>query len=213
MKLLRDPMLLFLACLSLGWGVHRGNQPPKALPASVSQATFSAARARTLLRDLYPDRQAHVSGSPENAALRDRIVSVLKRIGYRPEVQRRFHCKPDIGRCGPVENIMAVSKGTSSDGAILLTAHYDSAWAGPGIADDGAGVAAVLEIARMARLQPEFAHDVIILLTDAEEQGLLGADAFVRHHPLFPSVRAVINLEARGASGPSIANSAQWPTV
>jgi len=203
MNILRDPLVLVLAVLLLGWGIYDAGQPPKPLPANVSDASFSAVRARALLRELYTDNQPHVSGSPQNAALRDRIVSVFRRFGYQPEIQRSFHCRPEIGACSPLENIVAVNKGAASSGAILLTAHYDSSWAGPGLADDGAGVATVLEIARMAKQQPEFAHDVIFLLTDAEEQGLLGADIFAREHPMFGMVRSVINLEARGASGPS----------
>jgi len=204
MNILRDPVLLLLAFALLGWVVYETEQPPKALPASVHDTAFSALRAHSLLREMYPDNQPHESGSARNRALRKRIVSILRRFGYQPEIQSRFHCRADIGRCSPVEDIVAVRKGTKSGGAVLLTAHYDSVPAGPGVGDDGSGVAAVLEIARMAHLQEELTHDLVILLTDAEEQGLLGADAFARHHPLFDSVRAVINLEARGVSGPSM---------
>jgi len=203
MNILRDPLVLIVVALLLGWGVYDAGQPPKPLPANVSDASFSAGRARSLLRELYPDNQPHVSGSPQNAALRERIVYIFKRFGYQPEIQKRLHCRPEAGICSPVENIITVHKGADSDSAILLAAHYDSSWSGPGAADDGAGVAAVLEIARMVKQQPEFAHDVIFLLTDAEEQGLLGADAFAREHPMFGKVRSVINLEARGMSGPS----------
>lgn len=203
MNLLREPIFLLVASLLLGWGVYAGSQPPVPLRAGAPETVFSAVRAEVLLRELYPDNEPHVSGSPQNAAMRDRIVALLERFGYEVEIQKTFHCKAEFGHCSPVENILAVRKGARDNGAILLTAHYDSAWAGPGVADDGAGVAAVLEIARLATTQPEFSNDVIFLITDGEEQGLIGADAFATQHALFPTVRAVINLEARGSSGAS----------
>jgi hypothetical protein len=85
----------------------------------------------------------------------------------------------------------------------LLAAHYDSVPAGPGAADDAAGVAAVLEIAHILSARPT-RHPVILLLTDGEEAGLLGALLFVRQHSLAHRVKAAVNLEGRGDSGPSL---------
>jgi len=204
MTLLRDPAVLLLLCVLLAWGVYSGLQPPQPLPAETENSVFSAERAEILLHSLYFENLPHVSGSEQNAVLRDRILAMLETFGYEPEVQSRFHCRPEIGSCSPLENIVAVRKGEKQGSAILLTAHYDSTWAGPGVADDGAGVAAVLEIARMLASAPSLEHDLIFLFTDAEELGLLGADAFAKHHELFANVRFVINLEARGAGGPSI---------
>ena len=210
MNLWRDPVVVLLVSILLGWGIWTGSQPPKPLGAEVADTRFSGARAEVLLNQLYPDDEPHVAGSPENIALRDRIVALLTSWGYAPEIQSRFQCRPEETMCSPVDNIIAVKKGTGTSPAapngktLLLVAHYDSTWAGPGIADDGSGTVAVLEIARMVSVSEEFGHDVIFLLTDAEEQGLLGAEAFVKQHPLFATVGALINLDARGASGPSM---------
>ena len=124
-------------------------------------------------------------------------------MGFEPEVQSRFHCNPHFGSCANIENVIAVLPGTIGEDAVMVTAHYDGSWAGPGAADDGAGVASIIEIARMAAQAGEFRNDLVFLLTDAEEQGLIGAHAFAEHHPLFSKVKAVINLEARGVTGPS----------
>jgi hypothetical protein len=204
MNLLREPFFLLLASVLLGWGVYSGGEPAKIRPADRPDFVFSAPRATMLLRELIPDNTPHVSGSAENAAVRDRLVAILKRFGYKPQVQGGFFCRPEIGRCSPADNVVAVLPGSQSGRALLLTAHYDSSWAGPGAADDGAGVAAVLEIARMAALEHSYKHDLIFLFTDAEEQGLIGAAAFAKENPLFQGVQGVINLEARGAGGPSI---------
>ena len=42
-------------------------------------------------------------------------------------------------------------------------------------------------------------NDIIILFSDAEELGLLGAQAFVEHHPWAKNIGLVLNFEARGS--------------
>jgi hypothetical protein len=83
-------------------------------------------------------------------------------------------------------------------------AHYDSVEAAPGAADDGAGIAAILETVRSLRAGAPLVRDVIVLFTDGEEPGLLGAAAFVREHPWAKDAAVVLNFEARGTSGRSL---------
>ncbi|MDB5457089.1 MAG: peptidase, partial [Caulobacter sp.] len=71
----------------------------------------------------------------------------------------------------------------------------------PGAADDAAGVAAALEVARALQAAGPHARDVIFLFTDGEEAGLLGADAFFKRDPLRGHVGVVVNMEARGDGG------------
>jgi hypothetical protein len=200
---LRHPVSLLLISLLIMFGVLRSYTPPSPVGADAPDVVFSALRAEAILRDLLPENLPHVSGSPYNTVVRNRVVSHLESAGYEAQFQSRFHCNPMFGSCSPVENIIAVKPGSEGKYAVLLTAHYDSGWAGPGAADDGAGTSAILEIARMSADFPPFKNDIIFLLSDSEENGLIGADAFVEHHPLFGKVKAVINLEARGATGPS----------
>jgi hypothetical protein len=200
---LRHPISLLLIALLILSGVLRTFSTPAPVDADAPDVVFSADRADAILRDVLAEKLPHVAGSPRNAVVRNRILAHLGAAGYATETQSRFHCNPMSGGCSPVDNVIAVKPGVEGKHAILLTAHYDSSWAGPGAADDAAGVAAVLEIARMAADFPAFDNDVIFLLTDAEEGGLIGADAFARHHALFARVKAVINLEARGVAGPS----------
>ena len=86
----------------------------------------------------------------------------------------------------------------------MLTAHYDSVPAGPGVSDDLTAVAAALEIARLLKAGPPLRNSVLFLLDDGEEQGLLGARAFAESSPDAESVGAMVNLEARGTAGPSL---------
>lgn len=200
---LRHPISLLLICALVLLGVLRSYSTPAPLDAGAPDVVFSADRAEAILRELLSEKLPHVAGSPYNSVIRNRVVAQLEASGYAPEIQSRFHCNPLYGTCSPVDNIVAVKPGAVGKHAVLLTAHYDSGWAGPGAADDGAAVAAILEIARMAADFPPFDNDVIFLFSDSEENGLIGADAFAEHHPLFARVKAVINLEARGVSGPS----------
>ena len=103
-----------------------------------------------------------------------------------------------------VENIHARIEGINPTGHVVLVAHYDSVPRGPGAADDGAGVAAILEIARAITSGSAPRNDIDIVFTDAEEPWLLGAQAFVRDSHLDPRRSVVLNLEARGTSGPAM---------
>jgi hypothetical protein len=191
--------------LILGILLSLGLRPPPARPAIAPEDEFSAERAIGILQHLLAEGVPHPVGTPANFVVRDRIIERLTSYGYAVDVQRTFACRAHGGMCAPVENIITRLPG--SDGAaraVMLTSHYDSRGAGPGAADAGAAVAAILEVARIIRSEAPFHNDVILLLTDGEEAGLLGAEAFVAEHPWAADVGVVINLEARGTSGPSI---------
>jgi len=174
-------------------------------PSGAARTAFSVEHAFATLSRLLQEQRPHTTGSPENAVVRDRILAELKSAGYAPEVQAAFQCDTAARNpgCTAVENIVAVHKGTGDGKAVLASDHYDSVPAGPGISDDGAGVAVVLELARAFAARTT-RNDVIFLLTDGEETGLRGARAFADHHPLMPRVGVVVNFDARGASGASM---------
>ena len=81
-------------------------------------------------------------------------------------------------------------------------AHHDSVWGSPGAADDGAGVASILETVRAIKAsgQPP-QRDLMMLLTDGEELGLEGAKAFFASDPRRGHVGVIVNLETRGGGG------------
>ncbi len=101
-----------------------------------------------------------------------------------------------------VHNVIGRLRGTgAARGAVLLAAHYDSVPAGPGASDDGFGVAVLLETARALTALPKMPHDVLFLFSDAEEEGLLGAQAFVADGNARAEVGVVLNFDARGSHG------------
>ncbi len=199
--------LLALAGIALllgsTWLAYR---PPAPRDSSAPPGVFSAYRTRLILEDLVGGGIPHPIGSPANAQLRGRLVERLAALGYEIELQSGFSCND--GTCGRPVNIIARLSGESglagAQDTVLLTAHYDSVPAGPGASDDGVGVAALLEMARILAARPRAAHPIVLLLTDGEEAGLLGALLFVREHPLAKQVAAAVNMEARGTSGPGM---------
>ncbi len=174
-------------------------------PGGKANTGFAQAQAMITLARILGPEVPHVVGSPENIAIKDRIVQELSAAGYVPEVHSAAQCAPPETRpgCTYVENIIAVKKGTSNGKAVLASAHYDSVPAGPGVGDDLAGTAILIELAKtMAKRKTR--NDIVFLITDGEEVGLRGALAFADSHPLFKQIGVVVNLEARGASGPSM---------
>jgi hypothetical protein len=176
--------------------------PPAAKPATAPAGEFSAGRARQILQVLVGDGVPHPTGSDNNARVRDEIFALLDNLGYQPEIQTGFACD-EFGTCGTVKNVVARLDGQDRNDAVLLAAHYDSVPAGPGASDDGAGAVTVLEIARILKQRPAPRNSIILLIDDGEEAGLLGAEVFVREHRWAKQVRAAVNVEARGTSGPS----------
>src|SRR5262245_36181663 len=203
---------LILLALALLLAVVQ-SRPPAAKAKDVPLTEFSAGRAREVLTGLLGDGAPHPVGSPANARVRERILAHLRWLGYAPEVQESFSCGPGGSPCARVANVLARLPGREPGKSVLLTAHYDSVGAGPGAGDDLSGGAAVLEIARVLKAGPPPRHGVLLLLDDGEEAGLLGARAFAERSPAMNEVGAVVNLEARGSSGPSMMFETSGPDV
>jgi len=143
-------------------------------------------------------------GSPEHARVRASIEARLRSLGLDPRLQTATSGVVDGGAltAATVRNILARVPGTASTGTILVTAHYDSTPLSAGAGDDGVGVAAVLETVRAVLAGPPLRNDLVVLFTDGEELGQLGARAFVGAHPWMADVRLALVAEMRGLSGP-----------
>ena len=177
---------------------------PRPVPANAPDTAFSSARAMSMLVEIA--RGPHPTGSPDHTRVREYLLDRLRLLGLEPEVQTTTSMiqRGSAVRFATVRNVMARLPGTRSGDAILITAHYDSRELAPGAGDDGSGVVAILEALRALRAGPAPGNDVIVLFTDAEELGLLGARAFVDEHPWLADVSVVLSFEMRGAGGPSI---------
>ncbi|WP_318206384.1 M28 family peptidase [Streptomyces sp. SJL17-1] len=198
-------VLALLAVLLTGYGTLGVVSPPSAVAADAPSTSFSADRAREHIAAL--STAAHPMGTPAHAQVRRRLVDAFTALGLAPEVRESTASQTGSGSSviAPVHNIHAKVAGSRPTGRLLIVAHYDSALHSPGASDDGLGVGAILEIARALSQGPAPRNDIEFLLTDGEEEGLLGARAFVASSPSSPSGDTVVlNIDAAGTSGRAV---------
>jgi hypothetical protein len=186
-------------------------KPPRPQAMSAPENEFSAERAFVHVREIA--RVPHPIGSAANGAARDYLLAQLSRFGVQASVYSSMGINPTAHLINPASQIVIGGKtndivgllpGAAAGPAIMLMAHYDSVIHASGAGDDAAGVAAILEVARALRAGPALQRDVIILFTDGEEPGLLGAEAFAHGHPWAKNVGLILNFDARGDRGPSL---------
>ncbi|WP_428979711.1 M28 family peptidase [Flagellimonas halotolerans] len=168
----------------------------------ISLQSFSTDRALTHVEQL--SKKPHAVGFPGHERAKSYIISELKKMGLET-ITQEGHTAGDWGNLSRATNILARIQGSGNGKALLLLSHYDSSpHSSHGASDAGSGVATILEGIR-AFLNENKApkNDIIILITDAEELGLNGADLFVNKHPWAKDVGLALNFEARGSGGPS----------
>jgi len=180
------------------------DRPPAPLSADAPAERFSAARARLQLGQIAA--RPHMPGSAEHARVRDYLVGELRALGYETEVQETTVLVPRgrVLRAVTARNILARKRGTGSTGGVAIASHYDSQRLAPGAGDDGAGVAATLEALRALGVGEPLRNDLYVLITDAEELGLMGARGFVGEHPWWSQIDVLLNFEGRGSAGQSV---------
>ncbi|MGF7047210.1 hypothetical protein J2T13_001715 [Paenibacillus sp. DS2015] len=166
---------------------------------------FSSARAMEKLHMIA--KEPHPIETPAHDKVRDYLISELESLGLKPEIQMSHvssaFSTENFNLSGNIENIITRIPGTDHSKAVMITAHYDTVRTGPGASDDGAAISAMLETARAVLATAPLKNDLILLMTDGEETGLLGAKAFVKEHPWVKDIGLVLNFEARGNKGPS----------
>ncbi|MGH3642202.1 MAG: M28 family metallopeptidase [Mycobacterium sp.] len=83
-------------------------------------------------------------------------------------------------RTDRTRNVVAQTKTGSSQNVVMAGAHLDSVPEGPGINDNGSGVAAVLETAVQLGSSPQLKNAVRFAFWGAEEEGLIGSKKYVQ---------------------------------
>ena len=207
---------------------------PSPAPTTADPTEFSAERAMASINRLADEPHSVLRREAHDRA-RDDVVGMFSDLGYTPTVhsdpmfdlsdpadKRIFDGlsaeQQAVLKDAPAETIVVDVPG-KSEHTMALMAHYDSATVEAdesghqhitdgtslGAADDGYGVAAIVETLRAVKAdgrQPE--NSLKIVITDGEEIGLIGARNEMRHHRAdYENVDLVLNLEARGMSGPA----------
>jgi hypothetical protein len=118
------------------------------------------------------------SGTPGFDASVVYAKDVFEAAGYNVTVQP-FQFQTPAGLATSY-NVLAESKAGRPDNVVVVGAHLDSVYAGPGIQDNGSGSAAILEVAQqMANVQSS--NGVRFALWGADEAGLAGSSYYVNN--------------------------------
>ncbi|HEX5748903.1 MAG TPA: M28 family peptidase [Archangium sp.] len=190
MRALRAVLLLLAvnACAS---------RAPVEEPALLRAGDFGAGAEQARLKsDVEALAAAHLEDTPldcgafdlEQINLEHQPVCHLTREKARQFVRARFESlgytvieQEMEGPAWPTSNVIAELKGsTHPDEVVVVGAHYDSFHAGAD--DNSSGVAAMLEMARLAAGK-RFARTIRFVGFDLEELGLVGSTRFVRELP------------------------------
>ena len=206
---------------------------PSPAPTTAGPTQFSAERAMASINRLADEPHSVLNREAHDRA-RDDVIGMFADLGYTADVHSDplFDFGEPVDKetfdmlsaeqqaavkDAPAETIVVDVPG-KSERTMALMAHYDSATDSDGdrarfttsgdsygAADDGYGVATIVETLRALKAegrQPE--NSLKIVITDAEEIGLIGARNEMRHHRAdYENVDLVLNLEARGMSGPA----------
>ena len=212
MKYLRPLILILAITLSafVAYGLFSLPRPME------EEGHFSSAKAVQTIENISKERHSIIH--PEaRAEVREYLVARLEEMGA---LTRRYSY-PDVEGKGyrfDAENIVAEFpplKESKDTTWLLMVAHYDSRYpwvpvrdttCSYGAADDGYGLAVVLESARVAlEHRDTWSQGLRILFTDGEEVGMVGMKcAFGNERALFEDVGLIINVEGRGPFGPAL---------
>lgn len=192
---------LLLAIVAVYWS-FKSLMPGYTSGEKIEPTAFSVDRALTHVKNIA--LEPHGVGFKGHTKVASYIVGELNKMGLQTSTQEGYTAG-DWGNLSKATNIIATIKGTDSGKSLLLLSHYDSSpHSSFGASDAGSGVATILEGIRAFLAQNKTPkNDIVILITDAEELGLNGADLFVKKHSLAKKVGLVLNFEARGSGGPS----------
>ncbi len=208
---------------------------PSPAPTTADPTTFSAERAMAAINRLADEPHSVLRRGAHGRA-RDDVIGMFTDLDYTPTVHsdpmfdlsdpadKRIFNDLSAEQQATLKDAKAdtivVDVPGKSEHTMALMAHYDSATVEAdesghqhitdgtslGAADDGYGVAAIVETLRAFKAdgrQPE--NSLKIVITDGEEIGLVGARNEIRHHRAdYEDVDLVLNLEARGTSGPAL---------
>ena len=162
------------------------------------ETEFSIDNALFHLKEI--SKEPHYTGSENHLIVQTYIVNELIKMGLSPEVKNQVSINKWRSSTNTA-NIIASIKGYEKGKSLLLLSHYDSRHhSSLGASDAGSGVVTILEgIRAFLAKNKKPKNDIHIVFTDAEEIGLLGAQAFIDFSPLASNIGLVINYEARGS--------------
>jgi hypothetical protein len=153
---------------------------------------FDASQAYQRTRDFITQNPSRVFGSLESRQASGYLHDILQNLGYQVSYSHfdaRISRRKQAGR-----NILAYKQGWSPE-TLALIAHYDTARATvQGAMKNGACVGVLLELARIFSTNPT-KRSLLLILSDGEEWGMLGAVDLAANYPERNQIAAVLSLD------------------
>ncbi len=174
--------------------------------ASLARALAAAGASVMLIPSDKPDRMVYTSGFgfyprgplPVISVAKEDALFLRRLLAHGPvrlafDIQNSFDLT-----AGKERNVIADLPGADPGEVILIGAHFDSWDPAQGANDDGSGVAAVLEAARILKslgLRPR--RTIRFVFFSGEEEALLGSRAYVlAHQNELDHLRAVLIMDS-----------------
>ena len=188
------------------------------LPAAkgIDHEGFSATRASKDI-EIISSEPHSIYHPRERAKVKEYLASRFEDLGVNYEIFDYDSLVDKKGHVFNISNIYSVTEpiNEKANSYILLIAHYDSSpvkeikgekVVSYGAADDGYGLATILELLKnVLYTRSEWKQGIKVLFTDSEEYGLNGIKKALKYErDIFENVGLVINIEARGVRGPAI---------
>lgn len=160
--------------------LQRGGCP---FAVKATNARDAGATAVLIMNEGQPDRRELISGSVEKPGLDIPVLGLSYAAGADlakvPDTPVRVVTDVESDYRETV-NVIADGVRGRADRVVVAGAHLDSVPEGPGINDDGSGVAVLLELADQLAKQPvEPRNRIRFAFFGAEELGMLGSEHYV----------------------------------
>jgi integral membrane sensor domain MASE1 len=172
------------------WGGSVSSQND--LQVSGAALQFNADEAYRTTKEFVTRNPRRILGSLEAWQAAADILGSFKQLGY--DVRESDFDAVIAGRRQTGRNILAFKAGASPE-ILAVVAHYDTARTTfQGAMDDGAGVGVLLELARVFAQSPP-RRSLLLIASDGEEWGQLGAADIATHYPERQRIAAVLSLD------------------
>jgi aminopeptidase S len=159
-----------------------GASTPSGPLAQQLTGAVSDAAALTHMQALQKIADEHggnrATGTPGYDASVKYVVDVMRGAGFKVSTPT-YEMSGDDGENGTGRNVIAQTRSGDPGRVVMIGAHLDSVPEGPGIVDDGSGVASLLEIATQLGADPPVQNTVRFAFFDNEESGAVGSVGYV----------------------------------
>lgn len=186
LALLAIALVLLAGCTSAGSGTPStigqvvDGQLAQRLKSDVSESgAFTHLQALQKIADEHGGHRA--APGPGYQASVDHVIAALRAAGYDVGTAAYGLSQREGGGDGQMtsQNIIAQTRTGDPGHVVMIGAHLDSVKKGPGIVDDGSGVAALLNIAGHLGASPPVRNAVRFAFFGSEENGSQGSRSYI----------------------------------